>query len=143
MPLFGGKKAAAGAGESGIVSFTKPKRFLFLKVKAKPVFGAKPKDAPKAAAAPEAKASAAAPGPRRTGAAQAGPGAVSYKRPDRWQMYFMSVASKQKNLEDALKSQGIKEAPYEFVKKMFAYALVVSAVLAVAFAAMLNRFGMG
>ncbi len=53
-------------------------------------------------------------------------------------MYFMSVAAKQKNLEDALRARGIKEAPYEFVKKMFTYALIVAAVMVVAFAVLLS-----
>lgn len=146
MRLLGGKKTAAGAkaGEIGAVSFTKPKKFLFLKVKAKPVFNVKPQDASKVAASPEVPKRAAAPANQNQhGTAQASATALNYKRPDKLQMYFMSVAAKQKNLEDALKSQGIKEAPYEFVKKMTEYAVIVSAVMTVSFAALLNSFGMG
>lgn len=139
--MFGRKRAgkADAAGDSGAMLFTKPKRFLFFKIRAKPVLAAKPKgkEAPRSSAAPASAPAKAAAAP------QARPGAVNYKRPDRLQMYFMSVAAKQKNLDDALKSQGIKEAPYEFVKKMFTYALIVSAAVAVAFAVLLNRFGMG
>jgi flagellar protein FlaJ len=137
MPLFGGKKAAKDEGsvESGIVGFTKPKKFLGFKIKSKPVFGGKP------SAVPEIPPMA--PEPVRPVEMSGQPSVINYKRPDRWQMYFMSVAAKQKGLEDALKGRGIKEAPYEFIKKMFTYAVIVTVVLTVAIALLLWHLNMG
>jgi archaeal flagellar protein FlaJ len=134
MGLFGGKKSgtSTGTAAAGISGFTRPRRFLFFKLKARPVFVEKPKDADAAKAA--AGTALGAPGPLS---------ASSYKRPDKLQMYFMSVAAKQKNLDDALRARGIKEAPYEFVRKMFSYALIVSAMMVVAFAVLLYHLGLG
>lgn len=137
MPLFGGKRAGKGAvtADGGVTGFTRPKRFLFFKVRAKPMFGDKRKEAAPPSAAPLPARPAPAP--------QMPPEAPGYKRPNGWQMYFMSVAAKRKGLDDALKSQGIKAAPYEFVKRMFAYAATVSAAMAVTIAVLLYHYGLG
>jgi archaeal flagellar protein FlaJ len=132
MSLFGGKKPekATGTAASDLAGFTKPKKVLFFKTKPKPVFAAKPKTEETPASAASDKAAGR-------------PKVISYKRPDNLQMYFMRVASRQKNLEDALRASGIKSAPYEFVREMFTYALIVAAAMTVAFAVLLLHFGMG
>ncbi len=70
-----------------------------------------------------------------------GPGGKPTGRPNRLQIYFMSVAEKQKDLEAALRAQGIKESPYDFIKKMFTYSIIVSAVIAIAMGAIMVSYG--
>ena len=67
-------------------------------------------------------------------------GIPSRGRPNRMQIYFASVAAKNKDLEAALRAQGIKTTPYEFVKRMFIYSVVVSVIVAVAFGLVLRAF---
>lgn len=64
------------------------------------------------------------------------------RRPNGLQIYFASVAAKHKGLDAALRAQGIKETPYEFVKKMFMYAAVVSVVITIAVAALMLSYGL-
>ena len=46
MGLFGGKKSGTSTGAAaGISGFTKPRKFLFFKIRAKPVYVEKPKSA--------------------------------------------------------------------------------------------------
>ncbi|VVB77504.1 Type II secretion system (T2SS), protein F [uncultured archaeon] len=137
MALFGGKKGeGAAAGDAGIVGFTKSKKFLFLKVKSKPLFGgdasAKPAAAPLLPGAPK----------QEMGGAPAASG-VNYKRPNRLQMYFASTASKYKDLEGALRALGIKDAPYVFVRRMFVNTLIICAVVSIAICALLLYVGLG
>jgi len=138
MALFGrkaGKDAAAKEG-GAISKFTKPKRFLFFKTRAKPIFGSAQQRAA------QIDKSNTADGPVQAGK-EVPTIKVGYRRPNHLQMYLLSVAAKQKDLELTLRAQGIKVTPYEFVKKMFAYALILCAIITITFAVMLNYFGFG
>ncbi len=68
-------------------------------------------------------------------------GGAKASKPTRMQIYFASIAAKHKGLDAALRAQGIKESPYEFVKKMFIYAAIVSAVIMISAAALLLSYG--
>jgi flagellar protein FlaJ len=54
-----------------------------------------------------------------------------------------SVAAKHKGLEESLIGIGVKESPYDFVKKMFTYAAILSVAIAVSVAILLLRYGLG
>lgn len=206
------QKSAAGdaQGRGQITGFTKPKRFLFFKVKSRPIYGPAPGQQapgvpgsvrpapvtqPKPAAqpwpamqtqqaaqpvqAPQPKPAAqtaqpaqrkqwfaprpkppAQPGPaaqpqqrrgamrffpskpRATKPEQPGPQArVPSAKPTQLQIYLMSTAAKHKDLEAALRAQNIKESPYEFVRKMFTYAISISIVVAIGVWAVMLEFG--
>jgi flagellar protein FlaJ len=170
MPLFGGKRAdkGAGAAEGGVVGFTKPKRFLFFKVKAKPVFGDGQKKAvappgatgekpaapifkevqkkvvaPPRAAVEKPVVEAKKPAEKPAAEAKKPSVATNSNRPAAVQLYFMSLAAKWKNLDESLKAQGVKAAPYQFVERMYAYAAILSAVLAIVFGLLMYNYGMG
>ena len=68
-------------------------------------------------------------------------GGAKASKPTRMQIYFASIAAKHKGLDAALRAEGIKESPYEFVKKMFIYAAIVSAVITISAAALLLSYG--
>ncbi len=192
------EKAAAvdARGMGQITGFTKPKKFLFFKIRSKPVYGqaqapARQAQTPRAAApqtpAPAQQQAQRAPAPNTQAAAQPAPGEQVQRssppqapraqyaqvatpaapkprpgikmpafarrpkpqgavqapgaKPTRLQIYFMSNAAKHKDLDAALRAQGIKETPYTFVRKMFTYAMVVSAVVAIALGAVMLEFG--
>ncbi|MDE1873682.1 MAG: type II secretion system F family protein [Candidatus Micrarchaeota archaeon] len=167
MAIFGGKKKAEKEENKGpILGFTKPKRFLFFKIKSKPIYSnpgpaQQPPSAPQPQtqprpqirSAPEPpKPQAGSPRqmpkmpslwPRKPEAGpQAQPSAQQAQRPpslglqhpagrpNQFQIYLMSVAERHKDLEAALRAEGIKESPYEFVRKMFMYSVIVSVVIA-------------
>lgn len=75
--------------------------------------------------------------------AQAGPQMQkpSSKRPNQLQMYWVSVAGAHKELDAALRAQSVKESPYEFVRKMFIYAVAVSAIITVSVSMLLVSYG--
>jgi flagellar protein FlaJ len=158
MALFGAKKIENKQEQKGgIIGFTKPKRFLFLKVKSKPIYGTPGSQGaaqtlqqtngavqtPNSAAKQQSMQSPftfqikqkAAPEQQKTQIK------ARAKRPNAMQMYFASIAAKHKNLEASLRAQNIKESPYEFVKKMFIYSLLISAVAAIAVGVLLVEYG--
>ena len=53
-------------------------------------------------------------------------------KPSGIKMYIERTASKQKGLESSLIEAGMKTTPYEFIKKMMIYALMLAVVIAVA-----------
>ncbi len=142
-PLPEAKPAAAPPPKKPLSLFGPKKTTL---PEMKPVFSARPEPAPvrkfepfgparkPAAQAATAQARPAAPGAQ-------GPAAKpGYKRPGSIQIYFASVAAKHKDLEAALRAQGIKESPYAFVKKMFINTMIIVAVITVAVAMLLLQF---
>ncbi len=216
MALFGAKKGDKEKKEENkgpIVGFTKPKRFLFFKVKSKPIYASQPQQPQAAqptqpqqqagqqqvpkpqpaqqsrplqqqpqqpqqpkqlqqpqprprpsltfkspipkfsfkipAMKPRAQARQPQPGQaaqptaqRQQTAMPQTPGGKPAGKPNQLQIYFMSMASKHKDLEAALRAQNIKESPYEFVRKMFIYAITISVVVAIATGALLVSYGL-
>ncbi len=53
------------------------------------------------------------------------------KKPTKFRVYIENIGAKHKNLEIALRAQGIKESLYDFIKKMLIAAIMLSSVLAV------------
>lgn len=178
MALFGAKKQdkkqekKQDESKGPLVGFTKPKKFLFFKTKAMPIFDTQHADtAPKpqqqqqpqpqqTGRAPKmgqrarmfsfpkfASPSRSKPGMQTTqdktapkSVRQGAPGYTT-KKPNSLQMYWVSTASKHKDLEAALRAQNIKETPYEFVRKMFVYAVIVAVVISAATCLLLETVG--
>lgn len=149
--MFGAKKGEKKeeAPKGPITGFTKSKRFLFFKVKSKPIYDAQQGGKQEGQSrrgvqlSPRLRFMQAAKQPSQGSqqGSQAQKGASSQKRPNQLQMYLMSVAGKHKELEGALRSQNIKESPYEFVRKMFIYSAVISVALTIAVGVLLNTYG--
>ncbi|MFP3279350.1 MAG: hypothetical protein RXP92_03520, partial [Candidatus Micrarchaeota archaeon] len=100
--MLGKKKVNAAAQQP--IGFTKQKRFLFFKIRSKPIYQAQPQTQQ---TQQQAKIS-------------------------KFQMYIASVAAKHKGLDLALKEAGIKESTYDFIKKMLINSIIISAILVVA-----------
>lgn len=179
MAFLGKKKGGEEKEKGSIVGFTKPKRFLFLKIKSKPVYGegqTKPETvAPKQASAPTPSAFQGFRTPWKSAQEQKATETLSQAnraeqdirtqmtqkisqpnagvqvagkvkvgksgRPSGMQIYFASIAAQHKGLDAALHAQGIKESPYEFVRKMFIYSAVISVVVTIAVAAVMLTYG--
>ena len=186
------KEEKKEAPRGKVVGFTKPKRFLFLKIKSKPIYEgqqppqqqqrqpetAQPMQKPQTpgtptprfsmpkfsvpkmpgmkgggvlrAGAPHQEPAAARPADQsqaqraqqmRKEAARASQQPEGYKRPTRMQIFFASVAAKHKDLEVSLRTQGIKESPIEFVRKMFINTAIISVIITVAVAVLLLEYG--
>lgn len=181
MQLFGAKKGDKEEKKGPIVGFTKPKKFLFFKIKSKPIYAGgqqtQPKPAQQQTQQTQKPQQQQTPPPtpqpkpqqhkiplriptmprifgRKPGAqpqAASSPQKVQPQpslklrhpqgRPNQLQMYFMRIAGKQRDLEAALRAQGIKESPYEFVRKMFIYTVIISVVIALVVSALLLDYG--
>ncbi len=153
MELFSAKKdEKKGSPVAGdIVGFTKPKKFLggLFKIKSKPIFG--DKQAASAIPNPFAQLGGALQKPKPSAQTQsdaqpAPPQPAAGPRPSgqqfsKFQLFLAGVASKYKGLEGALRAQGIKESPYEFVRRMFIYSAAVSIVLMLAVGLLLVQYG--
>jgi flagellar protein FlaJ len=96
------------------IGFTKQKKFLFFKIKSKPIY----------------------PGTQQLQAQ----GAPQTQKISKFQLYIASIVAKHKGLDMALRDQGIKESPYEFVKKMLVNSIIVSAMLTVTVFIMLIHY---
>lgn len=130
------------ASRGQISGFTKQKRFLFFKIKSKPVY-TQAQDSQAQGPQPQAAGGAGAQQPAskpQANAERAPQGPV--KKPTQLQIYLMSTAAKHKDLDAALRAEGIKETPYEFVRKMFIYSICVSAVVAIAIGAVMFEFNL-
>lgn len=152
--MFGAKKREAGQ-EGSIIGFTKPRRFLFLKIKSKPIYGKQPQ-AQKAQAAPvQQEPKSLGPMPmtffglrakqmqkEKEEAAQGIKPIPAPRRQGGLKQYLSRVAAKNKDLEAALRAQGLKESPYEFVRKMFIYSMIISVVITASFGALLFAYGL-
>ncbi len=85
------------------VGFTKPRKFLFFKTKAKPVFA---QQQPNASPAPAKQAENS--------------------------KYINKIVSRKKDLQMVLREADVKKTPYEFAKSMVIYSALVSVALAAA-----------
>ncbi|MGC8538328.1 MAG: type II secretion system F family protein [Candidatus Micrarchaeia archaeon] len=121
------KKVAAGQKAQGdkkeIVGFTKQKKFLFFKIKSKPIYN--PQEMIKKTM------QQFEPGQEQEQPKQ------KEARKSALQVYLLNIAAKHKDLELALRDVGIKKSPYDFVKSMFIYALVIAAILTVTLAVLM------
>jgi len=110
--MFGKKKDNITAQQP--IGFTKQKRFLFFKIRSKPIYQTQPQTQQ---TQQQAKIS-------------------------KFQMYIASVAAKHKGLDLALREAGIKESTYDFIKKMLINSIIVSAMLVVAIFVLLIHYYM-
>ncbi len=124
MPLF--KKNKLQDQNKEIIGFTKQKRFLFFKIKSKPIYGQK---------------TATAGTQQQQQNAQTGQKPVEGKKLNPLQTYIAKKALSIKGLEESLREIGIKESPYDFVKKMLINSIIVAAVITVALAILLAHYG--
>ncbi len=53
------------------------------------------------------------------------------KKPTKFRLFIENIGAKHKNLEIALRAQGIKESLYDFIKKMLIAAIMLSLILAI------------
>lgn len=147
MAFFGAKKDKGKDKEKGgITGFTKPKRFLFLKVKSKPIYsesGSQPPlrgipqieqfdQKPESPQVARTRPLHTQRDVKESKQPSAKLEKIALKRPTRLQIYFAGVAAKHKGLEAALRTQNMKESPAEFIKKMFIYSAIVSIVIVIA-----------
>ena len=124
------------------VGFTKSKKFLFFKIKAKPIYAQAPKPKEeKRFSVFHKEVSNIVKTPQQQAAQRLQ--AQAEKKPSALATYFAKVALKHKELEPALAEVGIKENVYDFIKRMFINAIIVSLVITIATAAMLLHFGLG
>ncbi len=162
MALFVKKKEEKAGDKGPVVGFTKPKRFLFFKIKSKPIYSNdsqspqpqpqvqtnqatkpnRPMSIPKFLQRKPAQAQESVQPASR---AQAQPSIKLQHpqgKPNQLQMYFMQIANQHKDLEAALRAQNMKESPYEFVQKMFTYSIVISVVITIAVSILLVSLGL-
>ncbi|MEM3781444.1 MAG: type II secretion system F family protein [Candidatus Micrarchaeaceae archaeon] len=145
------KKPAGGADSAKAqpIGYTKQKRFLFFKIRSKPIYQytnatatAKPQE--KAAAKPGMRLFG---GAARQGAAEKPqirmPTTQQPKKPSALQSYIAKTVLKHKELEPALREIGSKSTAYEFVKRALINAIIVTVVITVAVAALLLHLGLG
>jgi len=102
------------------LGFTKPKKFLFFKIKSKPIYQ------PQSFASEMQKMSGAQAAPKAAQAQQAPVG----KKYTNFQIYIAKTAAMHKDLEISLREQGIRSTPYDFVKRMFKYAAATAIIVA-------------
>jgi flagellar protein FlaJ len=140
--------------DTNIVGFTKPFKFLFFKIKSKPIYA---KGAPNAPMQPSVAAAQQAPaGQYPNAGSQPYLGAqVPTQQPPqvqpatpqasqqaartesrqeqgkvtKFQLYVDKIVAKQKNLDITLRDQGIKGGPEKFVKKMITNAIILAIVI--------------
>ncbi len=115
-----------------IVGFTKPRKFLFFKIKSRPVYGS---NATSAFNMP-AKPAAAPSGLQQPSQIKRTATRIKFSRID---VYLDNVVAKRKNLDVQLREQGIKGSPQQFAKRMMINAIIFSALIGIALAAMLFR----
>ncbi|MEM0086916.1 MAG: type II secretion system F family protein [Candidatus Micrarchaeaceae archaeon] len=127
MSLF--KKNAASA-EQKPVGFTKQKRFLFFKIKSKPIYQQKSAAESRIEELLEKQQKQNAP-----------PQTAPQQKLTWFQMYVAKLLAKNKDLPIALKEQGIKSTPDQFVKKMLTNSIIVSAIIAATIIVVFIHYG--
>lgn len=129
ITMFGKKKDAGtpGGDAQAPVGFTKRKNFLFFKVKSKPIY-AFPELEKKGAEAKEQDNPV-----KRAGAE---------KRATPFSKMINNIIKKKKNYEYSLREAGIRQSPYDFVKRMLIYSVLLSIALGAGSAFVLYKFGM-
>jgi flagellar protein FlaJ len=123
-----------------IIGFTKPKKFLFFKIKSRPIYEKQSGTTP-AYSAPEESA------PREDFEQElevniSAGGAPTEKKYNAFQRFIAGIAARHKDLDLSLKTQNIKGSSYDFIKKMFFYSLILSVVVTVVLAEVLIKFGL-
>ncbi len=121
-----------------IVGFTRPKRFLFFKIKSRPIYqGTQLSRQTAQPLQPTAKPFAPIPGivPGKAKADQKDD-KVKFSKID---IYLDNLVAKHKGLDVQLREQGIKGSPQQFAKKMMSNAIMIATVVGVALAVLLYK----
>ncbi len=142
MALFKKKPPVEGDNKGQVVGFTKPKKFLFFKQRAKPIFSGPQTDV-------AAGGNTGDVGITGQNAAQVFKNFVPEpiarqpnKKLTRFQFYIANMAAKHKGLDVALREQGIRSSPYDFVKRMFIFAAIVSVIVGGVMSVLLYEIGL-
>ncbi|MGC8710364.1 MAG: type II secretion system F family protein [Candidatus Micrarchaeia archaeon] len=118
--MFGKKKIKEDSVQQlQPIGFTKQKKFLFFKIKSKPIYQ-QAQEATQTGQKPQ----------------------VPQKEVSKFQIYVASIAAKHKGLDIALREQGIKESTYDFIKKMMINSIIISAILTIAVGALMIHYGL-
>ncbi len=121
------------AQNQNVVGFTKQRRFLFFKIKSKPVYQQAPAGAYHAQQATQQK--------REQNAQPMTQGPAAGKKLNQMQTYIAKKALSIKGLEESLRENNIKESPYDFVKKMLINTIILTVIITVALAILLIHYG--
>lgn len=122
--------------EGAIIGFTKPRKFLFFKIKSKPIYqghaplGQKPGIGRQSTAPTGFQGAAAQQGKAREG------GRVKFSRLD---IYLDNVVAKHRYLDVQLKEEGMKGSPQEFAKRMMRNTIIISAAIAISVFALIYK----
>ena len=119
--------------QGNIVGFTKPKKFLFFKIRSKPIY----QGAAQQGTDRQSHESAFGKIPGIMPGKAAKPTKPAYSKFD---IYLDNLVAKHRGLDLELKEQGIKGSPQEFAKRMMLNAILVSVVVAVALFAFFYKF---
>ncbi len=117
------------------VGFTKGRKFLFFKIRSKPIYSGDSRPAPAqpplAPQAPQVVQQQAQPAAARQSFAQQAKGAGS-RAPGgkKRSAYITRIVVNKRGLQEALRDVGVKSEPYYFVRKMMAYAVITAVVIA-------------
>ena len=116
------------------VGFTKSKKFLFIKIKSKPIYQnqkpIKPKDTPKEQ---NPKKEEPTPQHKKTN----GPVNNDHKS-----KYITRIMISKKGLESALRDSGVKSNTYDFIKRMIMFSIIISVVVSVLVGAILYKLNL-
>ncbi len=123
--LFDKKEDEDAQQGKQIIGFTKPKRFLFFKTKAKPIYSGSAAASDKNSFAEQVQQI----GKRGGKPAQAAVPQGNVRKMNSFQMFITTTAARHKNLESALREQGVKESMYDFVKRMFVYSALLAIIV--------------
>jgi len=131
------------------IGFTKPKKFLFIKIRSKPIY-AKPANVQQAknegierAKGFELLHKKVEQIPSKPGVAASAQQAAGQRKPTALQLRIAKIVEKHKDLENAMKEAGMRETPYDFVRRMLVNSIIISVVIAIAIIAMLLHYGLG
>ena len=126
------------------VGYTKSKKFLFFKIRSKPIYdkkadalsvGAASQRPQKQAPAPSAPVKQDTPTGTQTAGPAAPPGTKARSK------YITRYVVNKKGLQESLRDVGIREDPYFFVRRMMRYAIALSIILSVVIALVFYRLG--
>ncbi len=139
MALFKRNKPQQNPNQN-IVGFTKQKKFLFFKVKSKPIYqqgasgfaASQPAQRPQQSRQEGQKPSAQQPQTRNP---------ITEKKLNPLQTYIAKKALSIKGLEESLRENNIKESPYAFVKKMLINSIIVTVAVTIALIFLLAHYG--
>lgn len=122
--------------QGNIVGFTKPKKFLFFKIKSKPIYqGGTAQPAASKQQQDQPDLFKRTPGIMPGRASK--PTKSAYSRLD---IYLDNLVAKHRGLDLELKEQGIKGSPQQFAKRMMTNAIIMSVALAIALGIFFDKF---